>query len=186
MNMNDNYLWDRTGEPDAEVRQLEDLLGSLRYQPRPLEIPPTMNVRRKRAFIPLAIAAAIALLMIGAGLWVRFANSNRRPVLQAERAPDSTAPAPTAPRSNDQLASSVTLPAPRETYSAPRKTNRVLTAAKTRRPIEPAAPVLTAEELAQKEQVIVALRLVSFKLNMAQRKAQGLPQINSIRNHKIG
>jgi hypothetical protein len=62
--MNDNYLWDRTGEPDAEVQQLEDLLGSLRYQPRPLAIPPTMNVRRKRAFIPLAIAAAIALLMI--------------------------------------------------------------------------------------------------------------------------
>ncbi|HEX3143598.1 MAG TPA: hypothetical protein VHQ64_06470 [Pyrinomonadaceae bacterium] len=184
--MNDNYLWDRTGEPDAEVQHLEDLLGSLRYQPRPLEIPPSMNVRRKRAFIPLAIAAAIALLMIGAGLWVRFANSNRRPVLQAERAPDSTAPPLIARSSNDQPASSSTLPEPRESSSAPRKANRGVIAPKSRRPIQPAAPVLTAEELAQKEQVIVALRLVSFKLNLAQRKAQGLPQINSIRNHKIG
>jgi len=183
--MNDNYLWDRTGEPDAEVQQLEDLLGSLRYQPRPLEIPPTMNVRRKRAFIPLAIAAAIALLMIGAGLWVRFANSNRRPILQAERAPDSTAPARTAPPSNDQPISATT-PEPRESFSGGRKANRRVMAAKSRRPSEPAAPVLTAEELAQKEQVIVALRLVSVKLNLAQRKAQGLPQINSIRNHKIG
>ena len=59
-------------------------------------------------------------------------------------------------------------------------------APKSRRPIQPAEPVLTAEELAQKEQVIVALRLVSVKLNLAQRKAQGLPQMNSIRNHKIG
>jgi hypothetical protein len=45
---------------------------------------------------------------------------------------------------------------------------------------------LTEEELAQKEQVLVALRLVSAKLNFAQRKAQGLPQVNAIRNHKIG
>jgi hypothetical protein len=46
---------------------------------------------------------------------------------------------------------------------------------------------LTEEELAQKEQVLIALRLVSAKLNLAQRKAQGLPQVNSIRNqHKIG
>jgi len=185
MNMNDNYLWDRTGEPDAEVQQLEDLLGSLRYQPRPLEIPPTMSVRRRRAFIPLAIAAAIALLMIGAGLWVRFANSNPRPVLQAERGPDSTAPARTLPPSNDQPMSSTT-PEPREDFSAPRKANRGVMAPKSRRPIQPAEPVLTAEELAQKEQVIVALRLVSVKLNLAQRKAQGLPQMNSIRNHKIG
>jgi len=74
--MNDNYLWDRTGEPDADVQQLEELLGTLRYQPRPLEIPATINTGRRRTFIPLAIAAAIALLVIGAGLWIRFANSN--------------------------------------------------------------------------------------------------------------
>ena len=42
-------------------------------------------------------------------------------------------------------------------------------------------------ELAEKEQVLVALRLVSFKLNVAQRRTQGTPQINPIRNqHRIG
>ncbi len=50
-----------------------------------------------------------------------------------------------------------------------------------------APPELTPAELAEKEQVLVALRLVSAKLNVAQRKAQGLPAPNSIRNqHKIG
>jgi hypothetical protein len=48
-------------------------------------------------------------------------------------------------------------------------------------------PQLTTEELAEKEQVLVALRLVSAKLNLAQRKTQGFPQLNTIRNqHKIG
>ena len=26
--MNDNYLWDGSGEPDAEVQHLEEILGS--------------------------------------------------------------------------------------------------------------------------------------------------------------
>jgi len=33
--MNDNYLWDRTGEANGEVQRLEELLGTLRYQPQP-------------------------------------------------------------------------------------------------------------------------------------------------------
>ena len=37
--MNDDYLWDKSGQPDPEIQQLEEILGTLRYQPRPLEIP---------------------------------------------------------------------------------------------------------------------------------------------------
>jgi hypothetical protein len=48
-------------------------------------------------------------------------------------------------------------------------------------------PQLTPQELAEKEQLLVALRLVSAKLNVAQRRTQGTPQLNPIRNqHKIG
>jgi hypothetical protein len=189
--MNDNYLWDRTGEPDAELQQLEELLGTLRYEPRPLEIPAATIITRKRTFIPLAIAAAIALLMIGAGLWIRFANSNQRPVEQANRGPESAAPsvAPNdiMPAPKNSAAISSAPPAQRNSFYGRRKVSRNLIALKPRRPIEPAAPALTAEELEQKEQVLIALRLVSAKLNLAQRKAQGLPQVNSIRNqHKVG
>jgi hypothetical protein len=189
MNMDDNYLWDRTGEPDAEVQQLEEMLGTLRYQPRPLAIPANTNFRRQRAFIPLAVAAAIALLVIGAGLWIRFANSNRRPVEQAKRGPQSTAPQQPAPQLSDQLANSTPPPEPepRESFYGTPKANQRQIAFKPRRLVQPVQPaVLTQEEMAQKEQVLVALRLVSAKLNLAQRKAQGLPQVNAIRNHKIG
>ena len=37
--MNDDYLWDKTGEPDPQIQQLEEILGTLRYQPRPLPLP---------------------------------------------------------------------------------------------------------------------------------------------------
>ena len=183
--MNDNYLWDRTGEPDAEVQQLEDLLGTLRYQPRPLEIPATMNLRRRRTFIPLTIAAAIALLVIGAALWIRLANSNRRPVEQARGGPEPVAPFGTPPAPRDQTANSAP-PEPKEAPRERRYAKQNLIASRPRRPVQPPVPALTPAELAQKEQVMVALRLVSVKLNLAQRKAQGLPPVNAIRNHKIG
>ena len=183
--MNDNYLWDRTGEPDAEVQQLEELLGSLRYEPKPLEIPANTNFRRRRTFIPLAVAATTALLLLGAGLWIRFANSNQRPVEQANSGPQSTVPEQASPAPRDQLVRSSQPNEPRESSYGSRKVNQKQISYRSRR-AETAAPVLTPEELAQKEQVLVALRLVSVKLNVAQRKAQGLPQINAIRNHKIG
>ena len=184
--MNDNYLWDRTGEPDTEVQQLEELLGTLRYQPRPLEIPATMSVRRKRTFIPLTIAAAIAVLLIGAGLWIRFASSNQRPIEQARREPKATA-APLETPAVPQDSAIVSVPQEQTTdLPKPRRVHQTLVVFRPHRPAQTLAPALTEEELAQKEQVLVALGLVSARLNFARRKAQGLPQVNAIRNHKIG
>ena len=184
--MNDKYLWNRTGEPDAEVQQLEELLGTLRYQPRPLEIPATINIRRRRTFVPLAIAAAIALLMIGTGLWVRFANSKPGRTEQASSQP-SAAPDQGLPPARESVAVSSDPQIQTSNLPKQRKVNQGLVAFRPRRPIQSAVPALTEQELAQKEQVLIALRLVSAKLNLAQRKAQGLPQANAIRNqHKIG
>ncbi|PYS73598.1 MAG: hypothetical protein DMF73_05455, partial [Acidobacteria bacterium] len=99
--MNDNYLWDRTGQPDADIQELEELLGTLRYQPRQLEIPATIKVRGNRLFLPMAIAAAIALLMIGGGLWIRFAISHSGTTIQANSGPQSfPATNQTPPREN--------------------------------------------------------------------------------------
>src|SRR3954451_7677276 len=134
MTMKDDYLWDRAGEPDAEIQQLEEVLGSLRYQPQPLEIPTRMNVRRKPGWIPFAIAAAIAVIMIGAGLWIRFANSNRARTEQAIRIPQpSAAPSQSPP---DSQASLATTSGPREADLPQRRmANRTLVAYKPRRPV---------------------------------------------------
>ena len=183
--MNDNYLWDKTGDVDAEVQELEELLGSLKYQPRPLHIPVNITASRKPLLIPLAIAAAVAVLMIAAGLWIRLTNSKPAVIQQARHDSPTTAP----PREIVPVESLAVAP-PAQTAPpngpAHRRANRSLGAA-SRRPIPPTTPALTDQQLAEREQVLIALRLVSAKLNFAQRKTQGFPQVNSIRNqHKIG
>jgi hypothetical protein len=67
--MKDDYLWDRSGEPEAEIESLERTLGRLRHQPKPLELPRSRPQPRK---LPpaLAVAAALVLMILGAGLWL--------------------------------------------------------------------------------------------------------------------
>jgi hypothetical protein len=190
--MKDNYLWDRSGEPDPEVQELEEILGTLRYQRQPLEIPNHIRVERRRTFFPaMAIAAAIALFALLLGLWFSF---NRRQTAQPLRAtlgsqtpPNAIIQPPQAARDNQAspapVANSPKLIPKRREY--PRS---LLAANKSRGThTQIREPGLTPQELAEKEQVLIALRLVSAKLNLAQRMTQGAPQLNMIRNqHKIG
>jgi len=189
--MEDNYLWDVSGEPDPEVQELEEILGTLRYQPQPLEIPNRIPVDRRRSFFPaMAIAAAIALLAVLFGIWFSI---NRRQAVLPIQVRDSqidqnrnAAPPQVSPK--DQ-ASPVAVSSPKPKGIQRRESARNLLARNvdrgTRTQIR--RPGLTAQELADKEQVLIALRLVSAKLSLAQRKAQGAPQLNMIRNqHKIG
>ena len=59
--MNDDYLWDKSGEPDPEIQQLEEILGTLRYQPKPFEIPGDVPAPRRRSYFPLLAIAATAV-----------------------------------------------------------------------------------------------------------------------------
>ena len=185
--MNDNYLWDRTGEPDAEVQQLEQLLGELRYQPSPFEVPAGLVIRR-RSFLPLAIAAAVALLALALGLWTYSTRAVRSSGLEARQKqlplPAKQKVPPAADRGSAALSPQPpdALPLVAAIPVSRRPARRIPVSYRSPKP-----PLsLTADELAQKEQVLLALRLVSAKLNLAQRKTQGTP-LNMIRNqHKIG
>ena len=179
--MNDDYLWDRTGKPDPEIQELEELLGTLRYQPRPLEIPRDITIARRRPFVlPVTIAAAIIMVAILSALWFQF-NRKRTPPFEVKQVTPAPSPANSSPAENKQpesfQAKDQSSPRP-----ARRPVQRNLIAARNK----PLPPKLTPQEQAEKEQVLIALRLVSAKLNLAQRKTQGLP-LNTIRNqHKIG
>lgn len=66
--MNDDYLWDRSGEPDPEVERLERLLGRYKHD-APLQVAPF----RRRRWTRLALAAALLLVVLGLGFFaVRF------------------------------------------------------------------------------------------------------------------
>ena len=92
LNNDGDYLWDKTGEPDPEIQQLEEILGTLRYQPRRLEIPADLHIGRSRSFFrshaaPLAIAATVAMLLLGLGLWFGLQRLQRSPQ-QVVKSPD--------------------------------------------------------------------------------------------------
>src|SRR5258708_32977608 len=187
--MDNNYLWDRSGEIDPDIQQCEEQPGTLRYHRQPLQLPNTLQTGRRRSFYPLmAIAATIALVAIALGLW--FASHTRQAEPSSSANENSLRGAKPIerqrPPQNDQPQQAVVGPGVKPPVTQRyRERTRTLLARNKVRP--PAPPELTPAELAEREQVLVALRLVSFKLNVAQRKAQGLPAPNSIRNqHKIG
>jgi hypothetical protein len=198
--MNNDYLWDRTGEPDAEIQRLEEILGTLRYESRQLAIPAQLRPERRRMFFPpLAIAAAIAMMVVAAGLWFALSRQkvaqpseaktvpagqklndkqtpgaipNGSPIEQLTRNPNSHTAIVTAPRHR---------PSRNVLASNPRK----------RRGVTASASGMTAEERDQaeaaKDKLMLALRVATTKLSLAQRKAQGTPAANTIRNqHRIG
>ena len=97
-----DYLWDKSGEPDEEVKRLEALLGELRFEPgRKLDLPPETNVftrPRARRYPALAVAAALALMIL-AGAWLAVVRRDGTAPSDAQVAKNSAAsatPNPTA------------------------------------------------------------------------------------------
>ena len=182
--MNDNYLWDRTGEAVAEVQRLEELLGTLSYQPKPLQIPASIKIGGKRNYAPLAIAAALALLVLAAGIWIRVRTTQSTAPVEATRDTRINSAPPTAPPiAPGAVAVNKQPSSPNTVHQPQRIAENTIHKPRVRRE----EPQLTTQEQEQKVQLLTALRLVSAKLNLAQRRSQGLPQANIIRNqHRIG
>ena len=62
----DQYLWDGSGEPDAEVVRLEETLGRLRHQGLPPALPRRVPSGRLRAVMRIAALAACVILVASA------------------------------------------------------------------------------------------------------------------------
>ena len=140
--MNDDYLWDKSGEPDPQIQQLEEILGTLRYQPRPLNLPESH--RRRNYLALLAIAATVVMALLAAGFWFQIQTYDASIPAVAIAQPDN-------PPINPPLSVSP--------VSAKKRAPRL--ARHDRR-----------EALAAKQQLMFALRLASEKLNAASRRTQ--------------
>lgn len=199
--MKDDYLWDRTGEPDPEIQELEEILGTLRYQPRALEIPADLEVDRKRSFFrnfgpTLAIAATIAMLLLGLGIWLGLQRAQPGPIAETPKATDvKPNPAPAPLRSPGETPNSTAMASSPGSKSietpGPRVSEPVVARVPNRLRKQPAnAPEALAkarEGKAAKDQLMLALRLASLKLNIAQKKTQDINSREPIHNqHKIG
>jgi hypothetical protein len=81
----DDYLWDRHGEPDRDVTALESELARHRWSGRLPQAPLPARAPRRRAR-PLALAAGLAALLLGAAWLFRDGSSG------ASRAPLAAGP----------------------------------------------------------------------------------------------
>jgi len=68
--MNDEYLWDRSGTPDPEVRQLEKSLGRFAHKHPPLDFSvPVSRLGRSRLRRAQWWLATAAVVLVAAGIW---------------------------------------------------------------------------------------------------------------------
>ena len=176
--MNEDYLWDKSGQPDPQIQELEEILGTLRYQPKPLVIPRDLAVSRRRNYFPLlAIAATVLLALLAAGVWVRVRTGSEPQPQQAK--------VPAAVDEKKRLENLATAhPTPAGKHAI--KENPIASNVKRRHKTSVIKEPEREEALAAKEQLMLALRLASEKLNLAHRKTQS-PTPAQIKNqHRIG
>jgi len=175
--MNEDYLWDKSGQPDPQIQELEEILGTLGYQPKPFEVPSDVPLPRRRNYFPLlAIAATVLVALLAGGIWLRVRSGGEAPKQQAKlpSAIDDKATLPEvtkAPQENK--------PALRETIAVNKHRNRI--------PKPRLGKYELEEAIAAKEQLMLALRITSEKLNLVHRKTQTTTPASQIRNqHRIG
>ena len=167
--MNDDYLWDKTGQPDPQIQQLEEILGTLRYQPKPLALPDDLRVPHRRNYVPLmAIAASVLLAILAGSIWLRLRSRVEAPKQQAKVETPTPRPEEKAPQ-------------PPENKSAVNPpllaTNRI------HKKRSASSAIARKEALVAKEQLMLALRLTTQKLHLVHTKTQP----NQIKNqHRVG
>ena len=115
-----DYLWDRTGEGDAEVERLEGLLGTFAHRPRPLELPAgaAPDVRHagaRRFYAPAWLAAAAALLLaclVVAAVYLRarVATGEKGNATQSARRAETSEPTQTTQGDERKQSAGVDVP----------------------------------------------------------------------------
>jgi hypothetical protein len=185
--MSDDYLWDRSGEPDPEIARLEKTLGRLRHQPETVKLP--LPVQARRPFFPALAAAAIILMVLAAGLWLALRRSineerNDPRVVIASPVPGllaqtKTPVIPDAPNHNQAATdqpSALSTPTEAKRKGATRRVSagtaaRVPVVAQRVKPRRSEAQTMREGEEAT-EKLMMALRFASSKLNLVQKKIQ--------------
>lgn len=178
--MNDDYLWNKTGE-DAEIERLEDALKAFRYEEiappaLPAKVLPFIKKEPSRRVFPLAIAASAAFVMISLGVWFQV-SSNKTEVASE---------LPTIAKQNEFADNPLVKEPPvinietpkqsvRRNFIKPKKAaiaHRRVTAQKNKN--AEAIANLTKEERYAYNQLMTALSITSSKLKIVKDRVEGV------------
>jgi hypothetical protein len=178
--MNDEYLWQKTGDDD-QITRLEEALAVFRYRESD---PPAVTVLVGRSWIrrwrlPYAVAvASFAALLFVAGIWFNLPGRGDDDVTFIYH-PSTT---------QNEVPAEIQLPAPKQELQPPavspvRRTNHQIqsTTVSTPRRAVTRTPktrtvVLTKEEREAYEQVLLALSISSSKINIVRDTINGVDQ----------
>jgi hypothetical protein len=163
--MNEQYLWDKTTEPDDETKELESLLSEFRFQPRPLVLPVAPP---KKVFVfdyRIAAIAATVLISFGFLFWLSFRdNSKPQSAQKTQPLPAVTALQP----AENQLV--------QDTPTASDQPQRIFVRRKPTvlKPIQIShqrnRPSMATQERMAKDKLMFALQITSDKLDFIQHK----------------
>jgi len=170
--MNDDYLWDKSGESDPETERLEHLLGKFHCQPQPLNLPLDLPVTPSRRVLSpsLAAAAAVALIAVAVGVWLSWQASREETAL-----PVASATAPEEKREQKSVIAAPQAETGAGTVQANNQKPRRRAPHYQREESQSGlvkASGLTEEEKEAKAKLMLALHIASSKLNLAQKKIQ--------------
>src|SRR3974377_2484498 len=84
-NLNNYYLWDRSGTPDPEVQRLESLLAEFGHTRPPLALPAEVSAAPTKPsgllvempWLPRFAAAAVIVLALGIGIFISVRPANQ-------------------------------------------------------------------------------------------------------------
>ena len=178
--MNEDYLWDGSGEKDELIGNLENLFSELRFneEKNPLAIvPPAARTSWLRGFrVPIAIAASILFLVTAAIVGPRYFNRSAPPAKDSQSQVSQDISATVSPTPVDK-----TNPVPSgplglsdtKTPSIHRSPGDQQNAMAKRRAIEIRRANQLAEERREGEQakneLMLALHIAGSKLNQVQK-----------------
>ncbi|HEX8175464.1 MAG TPA: hypothetical protein VF543_10115 [Pyrinomonadaceae bacterium] len=182
--MKDDYLWDKSGEPDPEIEQLENLLGGLRSRRTAKDLMPAVEkLSRKgaRTFPKwLSVAAAVAFVLLALGV---FNVIQRQSVKQFSDSQfvmlNPTSPEPPVEVAAPAGGSGETSQPESEKPLAAAAQNEKRTSLETRRRniARKREAFLNRQEqtegLMAKEQLLKALQITSSNLDIVQKQVQG-------------
>jgi hypothetical protein len=183
--MKDDYLWDKSGEPDLEVQHMERVLGQLRSKHTAQDLMPAFeNLPRTkpRMFSKImAIAAALAFAVLALGAFILLQRQSKNQVSSNLAMVNE---GPTEPRIDTAVLANGTDEAKQQEAYQPAPIEVSITWPKRSAPVSRRRSVNRdselyinereqAEGLMAKEQLIKALEITSSKLKSVQKKVQG-------------
>lgn len=194
---NDDYLWDKTGPPEADVEDLEQLLGALRHKTKrpawleefaaeePLTAAPNVLpfAPRRRWWQPVAsaqaVAAAVALCVLAGGLWLGLRQNNAPEPAAAVAALEANAFELPQPQLNEAATAAPERPKVKparlvavRAVKPPKVSAPRLVAAKASAPTMKEPEITPAEGRKAMADLALAMRVLNNTLNLAQRNAE--------------